>query len=293
MGDDTDETAETLEPIAYLARSENRFRVLEVLTETIPKPGQETPGYEPRELREVTGASDATVSRILNEFQERGWAERNDAGEYVATPEGQHLAVQFEPIAESVQTIQELEAEMAMVPATELRVGPTDSLISLDAFRNATIHRPSPYDPNPLGEKIVELTNESTTLYTFTYYTIPPEVWEATYGGVTSGRLTNKAILAGGNLEHIYNLDRSFPDNDELRELAALPAQTVYRYDGHFPCNLFIGDERVLLENAQVSTIEPMTTLESHDETVRQWALDVWENYRGKSDEVPIDELLE
>lgn len=69
MSDDTDETTDVLEPVAYLSRSKNRLQILEALTETIPKPGLETPGYEPRELREVTGVSEATVSRILNEFK--------------------------------------------------------------------------------------------------------------------------------------------------------------------------------------------------------------------------------
>ena len=98
MPDAPDAPQEVLEPLDYLTRSEHRVQVLEALTDTIPKPGLDTPGYEPRELRDMTGASEATVSRILNEFDERGWAERNAIGEYTATPVGQSIAIVFAPL---------------------------------------------------------------------------------------------------------------------------------------------------------------------------------------------------
>lgn len=106
MSDDSVSPTHTLEPIAYLARSEHRIRVFQTLTETITKPGLDNPGYDPRDLREETGASEATISRMLNEFQDRGWIERNTNGEYVSTPLGHSIAVAFNPLVESMAAIQ-------------------------------------------------------------------------------------------------------------------------------------------------------------------------------------------
>jgi len=70
MIDSRDNPDELLEPLAYLTRWKNRLRVLEMFTEVTLKPGLDPPGYEPRELQDQTEASEATVNRILNEFQE-------------------------------------------------------------------------------------------------------------------------------------------------------------------------------------------------------------------------------
>lgn len=42
---------------------------------------QNRPGTSPPELQNISGASEATLSRILNEFDGRGWAERDVEGE--------------------------------------------------------------------------------------------------------------------------------------------------------------------------------------------------------------------
>lgn len=51
MADDSDASREALEHLEYLTRSEHRLRVLDVMSETLTKPGQDTPGYDPREFQ--------------------------------------------------------------------------------------------------------------------------------------------------------------------------------------------------------------------------------------------------
>lgn len=178
MPDDTDETTEALEHIAFLSRSDNRVDVLEALTETMTAPGQDTPGYEPRELQDITGASEATLSRILTGFEDRGWARRNTEGEYIATPLGQHVAVQFEPLVSSLESMANVGAAMALIPPTELSIGTSSEIYSLSAFEDVTVHRPSVYDPTPLADYTVELIRNTTTWYVLAWLPMDEQDYE-------------------------------------------------------------------------------------------------------------------
>ena len=77
---------EALGDVGYLSRSNHRVAILETLARVPSSRG---------ELEEKTGSSRATVDRIVNELEDRGWAVRRTDGEYEATPTGAQLAAQF------------------------------------------------------------------------------------------------------------------------------------------------------------------------------------------------------
>lgn len=282
MTDETGELTDTLEPVAYLSRSENRLQVLEALTEPRAQPWQETPGCDPRELREVTDASEATVSRILSEFQERGWTERNRKGEYVPTPQATHLANEFRPLIDSLDTIQTLGDVSAFIPVDELTIG-------LHNFRDATVIRYGPSDQG-IAEPLTNMVQSSTTLHILTWYTPPIDLGIAMENGVESRGLEGEMVVADSLLDSIATNPEGPPDWEVYIDSEKRP---LYLYDGYLPCNLFISEDAVLIENGQVDDIPIGTWLKSQNEAVREWALEVLERYRDKSEEINLNDLIE
>ena len=285
MTDDTEETRKIVEPIAYLSRSENRLEILEALTETIPKPGLDPPGYNPRELRTLTGASEATVSRVLTEFQERGWAERNAQGEYTATPLGQSMAIEFTPLLDSMAAIQNLGDAVALLPLNELS-------IRMHHFRDATVVRPEGPSTLEMSRYLLELTDESSTMYSLGYIAVTQDAMDLTTEQTVSGELDPVYVQARSVREY----RQTSPDQSEYREQIRSQMEAgaeLYTYDGHVPCNLWVFDETVVIENSQVEGSQNGTMIESQNETVREWALEMFGRYREASVENTIEDFAE
>lgn len=281
MPDDRDATQQALDPLDYLTSSEHRVRVLESLTETIPPPGRDTPGLEPRELRAITGASDATVNRILNEFEERGWAKRDLEGGYTATPLGRSIAHGFAPLLDSVKAIQHLGEAVALLPLDELSIG-------LEHFRDATVREPQGSGPRDWFRFLSELIAESATQYML-YYLLPPErLVDEFYAQITAGNIDDHYMIMS---ESVMEYRREHNPEQVLAELEA--GSEMYRYDGHISCNIYIFDETVVFENSQVPELRDSTAIVSRDDVVREWVHKVLERYREASHEIVPDDIPE
>ncbi|MDS0474153.1 winged helix-turn-helix domain-containing protein [Natrinema sp. 1APR25-10V2] len=260
---------DALEDIAYLSRSENRVRILEALT---------SEAYPRRELEEVTGTSRTTLGRILSELEERGWAERATDGAYVATPAGKLIANEFRPLVEAMRTVRSLGEAVALLPTDELS-------IELRHFSDATVRRPKPNEPIEIDRYLADLIRDATVFYALTFLAPPLAVGNAMRDGVLTGRLTAEHVLAGGLVGYLHDHPDGPPPWQDYIEAGA----KVYRYDGHIPCNLFIMDETVLLENSQAEKEVVDTVIESQNENVRTWALELLEAYREKSERVDAE----
>lgn len=96
-------------------------------------------------------------------------------------------------------------------------------------------------------------------------------------------------------IDHLHDPDTYPPDNEQHRELLASANRRMYRYEGHIPCHLFITDETVLISNPQVKTdqVDRNTVIESQNETVRDWAIDVFERYQADAEEVTPEDIPE
>lgn len=266
MTESSASAGDALEDIAYLSRSANRVRILEALA---------TRAYPRRDLEEATGTSRTTLGRILTEFEERGWAERTADGTYAATPRGKHVAAEFRPLATAFETIRSLGEAVACLPVEELSIG-------LHHFSDATVRRPSPNEPLEPGRHLAELLEDASTMYTLTFVAPPAPVGQAMADGVRSGRLTVEHVLAGGLVEHLRDRPEGPPQWREYLEAGA----NVYRYEGHIPCNLFVVDERVLVFSDRPEATE---AIESDDETVRAWAVDLVEGYGDDAERVEAE----
>lgn len=283
-----DVESQGLEDIAYLSRSENRFLVLAALTADTPKSGRDSRGYDPRDLRERTGMSETTLNRILNEFQDRGWARRDEAGRYQATPAGGHVAAELEPTLESMAALRELGDAAAIVPTGDVGPGPGEGIsIHLRHFRDATVRNPTTWDPTDTSRYYAELLDEASAFKSFVYVGPSKEIMAAMRSEIETGDLSSEAVFARPLMDRF----RESPEVGPNRADVEAEGMRIYSYDGHLPCNLWVVDETVVIENSQVATVESGTILETQDEAVRDWALDLVDAYIDASEEIQPREL--
>jgi predicted transcriptional regulator len=222
-----------------------------------------------------------TEYRILHEFEERGWTERTDDG-YVATAAGEHVVTEFTPFAGAMAAIRRLGDAVAWLPADELTIG-------LQHFRDATVRRPERYDPMDVVDVFTELLREATEFLALTHLVAPEPKQKAMLEGVTTGRLDTKLVLTDdlvGYLDDVPKRDAWF------REFVAAGGR-AYRYDDSIPCNLFVIDDVVILGQSHPESGHPYAFIESENETVRRWACDLIDEYRGDADRVVPDPSVE
>lgn len=286
IGDDPDGP---LEDIAYLARSANRIAVLEALTSQVTPPGKSKRGYTRRDLADRTETSRTTLGRILTEFEERGWAVRSNEGGYIATPIGEHVAAEFEPLVNSMDTLGELGEAAAIVPSSELTgemIGVPS--ISIRDFSDATVRKPDSFDPTFFGRYFAEIVRGAHSVSSMVYIATPQNMLTAVEEELQKGDLMVESVFSSSVTDHILEN----PGVGPRQEHAKHQNVDMYRYSGHIPCNLFVVDDIVLLENSQVDSVPDGTTIETQGESVREWALAVIEGYIEESERITPDEFF-
>ena len=254
-----------LEDVAYLSRSANRVRILETLAD-----GPHTR----RELMDATGVSRTTLGRILNELAERGWAERHTDGPYAATRTGEHVVASFLPLIDAMVTVRSLGEAANWLPRSVHDVG-------IDAFRDATVHRPDQNAPMSLARELVDRIEGAESFRTLTYLA-PPEhaVAEVLHERVRDPDVSSDFVLAGGLADHLAGDPERRGRWRESIEAGAV----VHSYDGRIPCNLFVIDGTVLVVNTSSEDGTPGAFLESDDPRALEWADSLIESYREEAE---------
>ena len=263
---------DALEDVAYLSRSANRVEILDALTD---RPRTR------RELTEQVGASRTTLDRIVNELEDRGWAERTTDGEYVSTPTGTQLIREFRPFLESVEAIRRLDIAVEWLPVDELNIG-------LRHFSDATVRWPEQDDPAETIDLMNQLVREASRFRILTHLKPPASLLRETRDGVVSGRLTLEAVSTDSapGYRGVQQSDR----RELLREILEAGGQ-LYRCDGPIPCNLWIIDETVLIKKSRPGPIDASygAPIVSENSAVRSWAEDLIDRYIAEADR--IDEI--
>lgn len=154
-------TSSSLEDIEFLARSEHRVDAIRTLRA----------GPADRDdLRAATDASKATVSRLLNEFEDRNWIVR-DGHEYELTDPGEFVADEFLRLVDRMETEHALRGVWQWFP-TDLP-GWTMSL-----FADAVITVPETTSPYQSLSRHVELVDSARTIRGFSRRPLKPESYE-------------------------------------------------------------------------------------------------------------------
>lgn len=269
MSDPSAVPADVLEHVAYLSRSANRVRILETLA---------AEPHSRRDLQETTAVSRPTLGRILTELDERDWVERTTDGDYAATPQGKHVVAEFRPLIEAMAAIDEFGETVSWLPTDELP-------ISLQHFSDATVRRPAPNEPSEAGRYLADALRDASTFYSLTFIAPPRAVGLAIENNFLTGQFTAEHVFSGELVDYLRDHPERPPSWREHIEAGA----RIYRYDGRVPSNLFIVDELVLLLKSQPEKGTVGTAIESRNETVRSWAVDLIETYRVDADRVAVE----
>ena len=131
--------------VQFLVSSDHRVAVLNTLAEG---------GCDRRRLRDTTGASSPTISRILSDFETRNWVERNDRT-YQLTGLGEFVANKLAAFVESM-TIEDRIRDVWHLLPHELEG------FSVELFTDVEVTYPSPGYPDTAIERRLELISETT-----------------------------------------------------------------------------------------------------------------------------------
>ncbi|WP_226041613.1 MarR family transcriptional regulator [Natrinema sp. DC36] len=258
-----------LEDIRFLADSENRFTALEALAA-----GPRTRA----ELRTATEASKATISRLLGDFESRGWVARN-GHRYALTPLGEYVASEFIDLYDHMTTASDLRELLPWFPLGEL-----DIEFDLEVLTEARITAATPDDPMAPVARVLDIERESTRTKTLADK-FPEPCVDARHEAVVGGSQTMELVTTLTVIEAVM----ASPCADEFEDIVAADRAAVYIYDGDVPPGgIYDGTAyRIVLDDRDVS----VGLIESDDPALVDRLTETFDEYRDASTRLTASEL--
>lgn len=254
-----------LEGIEFLARSSNRVRVIDAL---------ETAPMGRRDIEEETGVSRATLGRILDDFEERGWV-RRDGRTYETTLVGDYVAREFTALLERFEPVPGLNELAQWFPEEGFD-------FDLGCLAGAEIVRATKSDALAPTTHISRRLRTADRVRVVSYSHIP-DVLEVCWRRTVGGPLELESVIDSGALDRIGTDPRMV---DHAREMAQSGQAELYVYHGTVPYTVFVVDDAVLL-CLSGGDGAPHAVIETANETVRAWAEATIDTYCGEGE--PID----
>ncbi len=260
-----------LEEIEFLALSSNRVEVLRLLSE-----GRHTR----TELADETGASQATLGRILSDFADRSWI-RHDGSEYVATATGRLVAEGFTDLQEILETEAKLREIVDYLPTHAMD-------FDLRRLSDATITTPSATRPNAPLSRLLDFLRTGEEIRTFSH----------TFNGQTLGVVRDRVTAGEQRFRGVFGqnaIDALADESGLRRQLEALldaeNAEIRVREEG-VPIAIMIVDEVVcLLLRDETGILR--AAVDTDDDAVRSWAEDSLDHYWRTAMPLEADALSE
>jgi predicted transcriptional regulator len=261
----------SLHDIEFLSRSVHRVRALRTL--------REGPA-DHDDLRAATDASKATVSRLLNEFEDRNWVVR-DGHEYALTDPGEFVAEEFLRLVDRMGTEHELRDVWQWFP-TELP-GCTMSL-----FADAVITSPDSVSPYETLSRHAKLITGARTGRGFSKRTPKP----------SSHDLLLRNAAAGMEIELIYPsavIDYMVDVVDRRVIKAAVESAhlTILEHDS-LPTDAAIGlidDRAAVFPRDDEGVVRTMVDTDAPEAVA--WVESIYEEVRAEAHPVDLLERLE
>ncbi|WP_265111748.1 helix-turn-helix transcriptional regulator [Halosolutus halophilus] len=260
-----------LEEIEFLALSGNRIDVLNAVSAT-PRTR--------RELAEITDASQPTLGRVLRDFDDRNWISRT-GDEYEATATGRLVADGITDLYDILETELKLRDIAAWLPEEAMT-------FDLRRLRDATIVVPSQTRPSAPVRRVTDLVSHADRVRVVSH-----AFNERTLEGVRE-----RTVEEGGTFEGVFSASAIEPVAEDavlrrrLRDLTTAANADVRIHDGDVPLAVTVADGVV---NMLVRDDDGMlqASLETDDETVRDWALELHEGYWGDARPLEASELTD
>ena len=264
-----------LDDVEFLVGSAHRVAVLDALAEA---------ASDRDELRSRTGASAPTLSRVLSDFEERNWVER-EGKTYRLTGLGEFVAGRLADFLEAMGVERELRDVWPWLPHE------FDGF-DVELFTDVTVTRPSPGYPNEPVERRIELITETSTWR---------GVGVAMLGLPTLERSFERFLDEHDEFhcEYIYPPDvfeelLSWGDRESIVDAAAGDSYTVMLHealplDDRFEISLF--DDRVTICCYDHETGALQALVETTSDDARTWAETYYERFRAEAR--PLGDALE
>lgn len=255
---------QAVEKIELLARSEHRVRILELLCEHRKMANHE--------LRDHFSASRTTVGRNLTVLEEQGWIHRTN-GDCEITRHGELVAEQFRDLVETVRLADRLEPFLRWVPEGSLD-------LDLRLLADAEVLLPKPGDSWAMVNRHVAVISETRDDRAILPVT-GLHAMEAVHRKVVHGDARTE-LVAEPNIVETF---QSNPDYAPLYEEMVDTGQFEIRvYDGEVPYYLGLLDTTVQIGVDEDG--DPRAMVETQNEAVADWAVDVYEEYKRQSEPI-------
>ncbi|MFC7228717.1 DUF1724 domain-containing protein [Salinirubellus salinus] len=249
-----------LDDIAFLANSENRVAVFETLVEA-PR--------SRHEIGELVDASRVTIARILRELGERHWVE-GVGQEYDATPLGEWIYDEFDHLLDQVETERRLREPLQWLPVDPV---PFD----VRCLRDAEVVVLDGSDATAFVRRVLEFHRSGDHLRGVATTVAPVLVenhWEMTVHGDTRLEMVLTPSVLEVTLDH-PTAARQFSEMLEEETVHISVSEEV-------PMSVGIVDETVGINLTDEQGVAK-GGLVTDDETVYEWAVDLFERCRERA----------
>lgn len=259
-----------LEEVEFLARSENRVEVLQLLAE-----GRYTRG----DLGDATGASQATLSRILSDFENRSWVQQQN-GTYVTTATGRLVAQGFSDLLDILTTEQELREVVGYLPTEELA-------FDFRHLVDATVTLPTGTRPDAPVGRLLELERDADRVRAFSH-AFNERSLSLIARRVHDDELTFEGVFSCGAIDALA----ADPDlRDRLMTLLDAEDTAIRVYD-KVPLAVTVAGGTVHLLVRDKSGIL-RASIDTDDTAVRSWATDAFGEYWEHGRDLDWTDLFE
>ena len=258
----------TLDDIEFLVSSDHRVGVLDALTRG---------SCNRDELRTATGASSPTMGRILTDFQDRHWIER-DGQTYRLTSLGEFVGNQFTEFRDAMAYQQRLREIWPWLPH---EIGG----FSIELFTDVVVSRPGPGYPYKPIERLTDLITTTMTMRGFGMALLKSGNLEPFFDHVMDG-LECEYIYPPAVFEDLLSWDET-----RVVETARRVNYTVLLHDD-LPlddrCGICLFDDRVSIccYDRDTGALQSLVDTESNE--MRMWAKSYYEQFRDEAR--PLDD---
>lgn len=269
MDIDLEDAGSTLEAIEFLARSTNRISVLQALTGG---------GMERRDLEEATGVSRPTLSRILDDFETRGWVEATGR-HYALTPLGAYVTAEFTDFVDRMRVDGTLADVVEYLPDAGFD-------FDLACLASAEVVRPAKTDALAPTTHIVRRLEAADRVQVLTY-TVLADAFEACHRATLEGDLEVEVVFDAETLATLAADPRSV---EQARRMLETGRVGIYQAARPVPFVLIIPDDEVVVICLSGPDGTPRAVIDTADDTVRDWAASTFAGFRD--DAVRLDPAL-
>ncbi|EMA47051.1 transcriptional regulator [Halococcus saccharolyticus DSM 5350] len=226
--------------------------------------------HDRAELREETGASSSTLGRIIRDFIERDWIVRNGHA-YEVTPMGDLVGREFTRLLDSMETVEHLHEAITWLPTEEMD-------LDLSGLQNASVIAATAGNPFlPVLAMAGRIGGADHVRMLASV--VVPQTLAAIRDGVIEGSQSFEGVVTpsfldalgtdttlGGHSQEIFEADRA----------------EIYRYEGEFPFNMAVLEDRVLIMVSDAEKM-PRAMIETRNKEVLRWAESTYTSYRDQS----------